>query len=282
MAIAGWRLEDADTGDNNRTVGVESWPVPAVVALDGDNVTWFLNDHDAGIGVRTAAAPPDLLERFLRLAHGPSERVAAFVDRYGLFSIPADEDGFWLESGSEPVAVWRTIANDVGAAVDVAAKLRQGKRPDVSDWSRFQTMDVELVGDGPWLHAFFHDVGPLRWGIEELFGEDEAMIAAFVNAWPIEGRLIFNWELRGHPVLKMHAGLAGALGMALADAVRGGKGMAWCKWCGDPFVPPRQKGRRVQCDTCVQTNRSQREAEKASRRRRAERGAKGGATADES
>jgi predicted RNA-binding Zn-ribbon protein involved in translation (DUF1610 family) len=156
-----------------RPVMSSGWPVPdAVVTDDRERFLWAQFEHypfnDTREFRRMAYAERGMLEGFIQLATAPAAKIRKFASRWGLLRrrtfqrgwsdigddgashygrreaiiIPSDQKKNlpkWRATAEvldelDPLYAWRYYARLFAAALNVGARLREGKPPNPSDW----------------------------------------------------------------------------------------------------------------------------------------------------
>jgi hypothetical protein len=237
--------------------------------------------------------PPgaDMLRAFVKLADAPPERILAFARRWGPLGIcrhklpaahlldcePLGWDG---GGGWEPLERWRHYAARAQAALLVAHWLRAGGKGDVPGFGALvRDMAKVLLAAG-------------RFGPKPRIRPPDwwALITGVVNEWievgGVRPRLLLSGDMpdiarasAARPRLVLtptwrfpvpEFSLFGALGMQLAFAVSGERGIAPCSVCGTMFEPGRQlrPDESHYCDDCRASGAPQRAASAAYRARR--------------
>jgi hypothetical protein len=249
-------------GGHDRPLAASGWSAPAVV-LEDDVLRWSyfgIEDRSAS----HAEVGPRMLERFLRFADAPAERIAAYAQEYGVLQRPRDGELSAME-GAEPIDWWRTLATEATATLDLAAKIRNPRAEvTVDDWDRFTTLSVEPMGK--WWEYQATSYGPLKCAGEGVL-DAKQLLSLYVSAWLADVSVGLVWSYAGEAEMDLWpGGLLGALGLQLAQSLARTGGLALsCRGCGQSFSP--QHGNQRYCHRCKDLRESQRLATKRYRER---------------
>lgn len=248
--------------------------LPAVVREEDDFIVWRVaptkprtrgERHTAMLEARAVHGRADLLREFVSLRAATNERIVDFAKKAGVLGLckhgaPAshapprvDSKGRrdlgceplgWNGSGArEPIALWRLYARRAAVLLRIAQRLREDGEP-----AAFSREDAELCGfalDAEWRTPQY----------------TRGVLATAVNVWIDDGgmrlRLVDNGrglELGLTPIgmVRVTLPLFGTLGLQLALAVSGERGLVFCNACKKAFEPTRRlvAGFRHFCSTC--------------------------------
>jgi hypothetical protein len=276
--------------------------VPPSVTLEGDRVVWRLRRRaggaeramrtlsraDAARGqwdARRVVPGADMLRRFVGLVDAPPTKVVEFARAWGPLgicehalpsshSLSCEPLGWNGKGGWEPVEIWRRYARRARALLLVSHRLLtespggdiEELRPLARDLAKVLLAAGRLGGNKTRVY-------PPDWW---------ALVTTAVNTWIEQGGvrprlLVSGDDARPRMVLSAtwrypvpEFSLFGVIGMQLAFAAAGAKGMAFCSNCGTCFEPGRQlrAGERHYCDECRASGAPQRWATAAHRARR--------------
>lgn len=245
-------------GGHDRPLASAGWAVPAV-QLRGDSLAWSYRNATEG------EVKPRMLDRFLRLADAPPERIARYATDFGILtaSVPLG-----AMEGREPLEWWRTLATEATAVLDISAAARNRRAAITeSDWARFRTLTVAPSAiDGRWWNYGAERYGPL--GLESGGVLDtEQLLSLYVTGWLSNVSVGLAWSNARESELYLAArGLLGALGLQLAQSLARTAGLALtCRGCAKSFSPTR--GNQRYCQPCRDLKEPQQRATKAYRRR---------------
>jgi hypothetical protein len=294
------RMRDA-YGNLERRYATDVLLVPPSVTLEGDRVVWrlrrvrgveramrTLSRADAARGqwnARRVVPGADMLRRFVGLADAPPTKVVAFARTWGPLgicehglpsshSIDCEPVGWNGRGGWEPVEIWRRYARRARALLLVSDRLRTGSPGDIEELRPLaRDLAAVLLAAGRFGGGTRTRVCPPDWW---------TLVNSVVNRWLVEGDVRPRLLMSGNDARPRLAltptwrfpvpefSLFGVLGMQLAFAASGEKGLAFCSACGGGFEPGRQlrAGERHYCDECRASGAPQRWATAAHRARR--------------
>lgn len=262
-------LSDERTWQLERTYPADMLLVPPVVELDGERLVWrfgekvqppfkplvvpgatFVESSRDYWGVKLVPPGKGVLRQFVGLADASPDRILAYARRWGVLGIcdqhglpgnhpgPRVRDGkveyCWPcgwdgRSGWDPLLAWRQHADDARRILLLASRTRDADAPYAphSDWEQLAIRVNFWLSWGnvrPWL------VAPGRGDIARL-------------------RLVFASEWQ---IVNPEFPLFGVLGMQLAFAVLGERGLIACSYCGNLFEPKRRPrpNQNHPCERC--------------------------------
>ncbi len=279
-------MEDS-YGNFERRYATDVLLVPPRVMLDRDKLVWRLRprrDRDKVVNkalrrrsradaarsqwnARHVLPGTNMLRAFANLVDAPPERVLAFARRWGplgccrhglpsshsLDCAPCGWDG---QGGWEPLARWDFFTRRAQAVLFVASRMRDGSTGSIQELQplAFDLAKVLLAAG----RLESKKVCPPDWW---------ALVIGVVNQWIEDGgvrpRLLLSGDVgKVRPRLVLtptwrfpepEFSLFGALGMQLAFAVAGERGLAFCSTCCAWFEPGRQlrAGVRHYCPDCA-------------------------------
>lgn len=187
----------------------------------------------------------------------------AWADEAGVFGCRplrvSDGDGlpqralFW-----EPLDPWRLFARHALAILRIADRLKEGRVGLPADWAC-------IAGDASWSRR--QSVDGDRLALERL-----------VNEWLVLGnvRPSMRWQSRSVDVRLAGPNLFSVIALQLAFAVAGAEGLVVCSGCGAAYAPTTanrkrrpKAGQNNYCPRCRKSGVPERNAQRASRARRA-------------
>ena len=270
--VAWHALLNPETQRLERPVVDAGWAVPDVVELDEEADRLVIRGVPGRRRVRPAAG---LLERFKDLGRAPPEKIRDYARRSGVLEICAhglptshnkprpNPDGEGVLSFGcipllvdqdprtlwEPVSVWRRLAGEAHAIVNLAARLREGTVGKPEDWAAIRDAPIVAVALHSVQGGHLPEAGTAaEWrslAQQSLLGKSPAfeqeMLAEIVNQWLRWGdvRPSLGWKGDRPRVRLGGDGLFGALAVQLMLAVNAGKGVATCTECGQVYAPKR-------------------------------------------
>jgi len=274
-------MEGRPLGDTLFPVGRAA--VPGYLKLRGDRLYWSWYDPEnvsTGLGP-VEVNPKGMLDAFVRIED--SRDVRRFAGRYGVLEIcrhglPASHNRPYASGEAtypsadidwcyplgwerrrrpwEPIGRWFHFRRQATALIKIGAAVRQGRRPDASDWA--------ALYEGLYAAPPHHDL-PLE--------AHRALLQSWINFWLSWGgvRPTLDWR-KPQPDFYVGGGTFGILALQLMLAVSGGHTLALCTGCGKPYRRRRepQAGRRNYCPNCGEkvAARDRKRAERARRRER--------------
>lgn len=272
--------EEASTLE--RRLPSDAWLVPDDISIDrdGDRLVW-----SASGGHRIVRDGPGVLNDFVKLGTAPPERILRYAKRWGILMIcehglPISHNlgpsGLTFDQGVqglgcwplkepydpngpltwEPLAVWRSLARQAEAILDVAAKLHIDQRPTDQEWDATRGIDVR---------------DPNAW-YNEVVGGTAGTLASTIQDWLIVGNVrptvsfkaAAGWSIAlgghlggasrgayGQPTFGTW-GLFPAIALQLAFSVARAEGLSICSACGHAYTRRRRPktGQRNYCPTC--------------------------------
>jgi len=279
-------LEDAH-GFLERRYAADILLVPRIIRVEGDRLVWAVRTRPdrakaferalrnrsradaarAQWNTRRVQPGGDTLRAFAGLVGAPPSRVLAFARRWGPLGIcpcglpsshsldcaPRGWDG---HGGWEPLTRWDYYARRARAVLFVASELRGGgKIPNEELMPLHLDLAKVLLVAGRLQRP--RVLPPDQW----------SLLINVVNEWievgGVRPRLILSGDaVRGRPELVLtptwrfpqpEFSLFGTLGMQLAFAVSGARGLAFCSSCGQWFEPGSQlrRGKQHYCSDCA-------------------------------
>lgn len=182
--------------------------------------------------------------------------------------------------GGEPVVVWRDLAGQMRALLNVTARLRQDKSGHPQDWHVLASLVRFTLPPEPTEIEQAAAIAAVDAGIPvvllrpDTIADQRAMVtvilASLLRLAEVGPR---PWwgpnEARPQLTLGGH-GLLAALVLRLVSAIAGLDALAVCSACGQAYLPKRRPavGKRHYCTACRQAHKPQRAAEAAYRARR--------------
>jgi len=224
---------------------------------------------ERGAQWRKTKSLPDLLA-FVRLAQASDEDIADFSRDHGLLflcrqhGLPLSHSRVVVAPGEEmsecdvpggrrpfvKTEEIRTWARRFRAAMNIAARLHDGKPAADTDWAELG-IEQPKTGIEHWWRK-------VDLSAEEQVRQGRDVLAQLVDAWLDLGavRLRFEWDER--PEFGITGwGLFGAIATQLMLAVARSDGLAACTGCGMPYAPTQKPkaGKRNYCPGCRSTAR---------------------------
>ncbi len=240
-------------GELDRPLQTVAWDIPRDIGLNatGELLVWRW-----GWPAKDFRSPSaGMLEGFCKLDKAKPERIAAYARRWGPLRLKGQQirlDRGPTMPGGEPerergvrkwegesLNLWRSLARQVRAILNIAAALRQDQRGSDQDWQI-------LFDDG--------DSWPRL--EEDSIEQERIILASQVDRWLSGGgiRPKFYWHPGQSPRLHLQPyGLYGALGLMLAATISGVQGIALCIGCKEFYTPePRspKQGQQNFCPDC--------------------------------
>jgi hypothetical protein len=272
-----------ESGDLSRLMQARQYLPPANLRLAGRKLVWTEPDvfNFAHLRVRVQGSlphDPELLFKFVKLAHASPEEILQFARRWGVLRIcehgcpythnppPTREpkDKYWCEPMRnwcgryyEPIGAWHFYSRQALAMLKIAANLHMGNFGRAEDWDAFYSPHSDGNGNG---HG--RDIGL-----------DKFALTSLVNHWLELGNVgpTFDWGDDG-PMVSLDLELFGVLASQLLMTINRTRGIGICSSCGLPFIPINrrpQAGRRNYCQSCRKRG-AWRDAKAAQRRREKE------------
>ncbi len=265
--------EMADHGATRMPPTAQQWRSPVGVRATRDGIEWQPRDSLARGG--TIVPSEGLLEDFLTLRDGDSQRVAAFAVRHGVLGL---DDKTWRRFGEyahEPLAAWHDAAACANALLTAATRLRAGQ-PLTDDqrvpvlaaaWpavtgSRFTSRTLYLDGE-PVMELHDDPEAARREALlmyaSRTLEDDRVQLAWAVTEWMQTGgaQLVLTWPTGASaPALtiggEMARGCLPAITVQVALACSRGEATRTCDGCGALHAPRRQPkpGQRSFCQRC--------------------------------
>jgi hypothetical protein len=259
--------EAHDRAAASQAIEPGTWPVPGKVWIDRDEVRsdWHVT--------KRVEAPPDLLDRLVRLAKTTStdQEVAAFCANYGLILLCREHDrpvGHLrdLDDPEDPypcvipgddttytsVGWLRNFARQCSAILNIAQRL-QSTGPDRGAGTRedWLVLDPDYAQrDGMTFDMHWQQ---RELTLEERIEEDNEHLSEIVDHWldiaNVRLRVRINWTDYTPSLALGPTTLHGALVTSLATSIARGE-LAVCTACGRAYTPKRRTspGRRNYCD----------------------------------
>ena len=286
------RLQLAGLTDPNadhrvgRALQAGTWSVPEVIALDAPSGSLRWDGDGRAKGV---TAPPDFLDRFMRLRSANDTVIHQFAREYGVVQLCAEHT--WAPLGhyfpyDEPSSSddFCTVQIPLGGTADpyvptswyrwfsawccevlnLIMRLQDGKPGELESWQVVSPTFAEHHG-----FQLTWRSGLVRQARSDIVRDDKQELERVLNTWLFMNRLRLHVEWSDAPHVELTPGtLVGQLLVNLVFALSHSGGFAFCSNCGNPFSPTRKptEGRRRYCNDCKHA--SIRDAKRDSRARR--------------
>jgi hypothetical protein len=196
-----------------------------------------------------AKAGGALLSQFLDLCDAADEKVLRYARRYGALGLGRRDESD-IHRFLEPVTIWRGLAHQFRALLNIGAKLNQSTRPTRDDW-------MELDGT-----RYERGLVPKPW---EFTGREGAYLArhelqillrSLIDRFKVRPRIWWNHQINQWQIDLDSAGpssnLPGLLTIQLMLTLADKDGFAVCSACHRSYIPKRRPNpeRRNYCPNC--------------------------------
>jgi|SRR5208283_1873276 len=227
---------------------------------------------------REKKPPRNLLNKFVELWREKKPReVIAFAEKWGPLRINEPnitQDAAW---GEEPLEAWWFLSRRAHAVLCITQALRRNERGAVEDWS---CLSSGYSGQDPQKVSFFGLPNFARWETSDLvrltFKDalffERVQIGSELTQWMEVFGVVLAVRWRGDEnrswqleVSYNRLRFLGAIALQLALSVADAESLFTCDGCGRPYIRAQRKpndGQSNYCETCAQTRKPQREAEK--------------------
>lgn len=279
----GWEETGLTTEDGSLERGVSgrAWEVVSRVETSEARLIWWANGRGGSVASRQEPSK-GMLTAFVRLGNASDEAIRRYAQEWGVLKLcrhylpmthppmpepikragalppgcvplfHEDQGAFW-----EPLAMWRTYAQEVRSILNIAEQLHRGEVGKLEDWNLIRNWQSHML---MWGFALLGDDRVTvdnrlkALGRSERVGFERRVLSSIVrDNWIRPGgvELNFTWEAEEPAVEVGGVGLFGALATQLMLAVGKTDSLVLCTSCNTPFMPERRpRGPRSYCRAC--------------------------------